>query len=443
MEAHSERRNNPPPPATDRHSAAARRRVLIVALYYAPGNASGSLRMVKLTKYLARYGWDASVLTAPTARYATSDPALLLELPRSTRIYRAPCWDAQVAFGVRGKYPALVEVPDRYVSWLPGGVWTGLRIMRTDRVDAVLSTSPVPTAHLIGRTLTALRRTPWIADFRDPWPHAEHRTRLRRGVERRLEALVLRHADRVLASTPEILAALTAHDPRVGRKGHVLYNGYDEDDIGSIDVSADTETDFVLLHTGLLHRDYRNPSALLIAVQRCLQRGVLPPSARVNLMAGGEDGMAALVEDLRLTLGLADRVQIGGRLPHRQSVAAMSAASVLVLLQGERMLPQVPAKTFEYLRSGRPILALAPAHSATAQFVRGFAGVYLAAPDDVAAIEQRLGEIADAWRGGLRFFARRDAVRRFTREAAARELAQILTAVSGELNGVRLARRTV
>jgi glycosyltransferase involved in cell wall biosynthesis len=417
------------PPLTAQ-SVAQRRRVLVIIFHYAPSNTSGALRTLKLVKYLADYGWGASVLTVPLAQYETIDLGLLQEQPPSARVHRAPCFDARSVFGIRGKYPALVAVPDRYVSWLPGGVCAALRLLRAHEISVVLSTSPVPTAHLIGRVVQALSGKPWIAELRDPWDHAAQRTRLRRGVERRLLAHVVRHADRVVATTPEMVDAMTAQFPRdMKRAAHVVYNGYDEDDFSGIEAPADERAAFVLTHAGLLDPDYRNPEPFLVAVQRCLQQGVLPPATRVSFL-GAEGDAAVLVKQTCTRLCLGDRVQLSGRVPHRQAIEAIMAASALVLIQGGRMGAQIPAKTFEYLRSGRPLLGLVPPHSASARLLRDFAGVYLAAPDDAVAIAQRLAEIVAVCRSGAAVFDRREPLRRYSRQNTARDMVAILDDVS-------------
>src|SRR5262249_57167857 len=122
---------------------------------------------LKFTKYLGEHGWDASVLTVPESRHEATDVALLRQVPAAVRVHRAPCFDAKAAFAIRGRYPAFVEIPDRYWSWLPLALRHARRIVRRERVRAVFSTSPIPTAHLMACAIKTLARVPWVADIRD------------------------------------------------------------------------------------------------------------------------------------------------------------------------------------------------------------------------------------------------------------------------------------
>lgn len=61
-------------------------------------------------------------------------------------------------------------VPDPYVvRWLPWGIRQGQAILQQETFDAIVSTSPLDTCHLIGLNLMRRFKKPWIADFRDPW----------------------------------------------------------------------------------------------------------------------------------------------------------------------------------------------------------------------------------------------------------------------------------
>jgi hypothetical protein len=109
----------------------------------------------------------------------------------------------------------------------------------------------------------------------------------------------------------------------------------------------------------------------------------------------------------------------------------MCSSSALVLLQGGRhTLTQVPSKAFEYLRSGRPLLVLAPADSATAKVLAGFPGIYQADPEDAQSIAAALGALYHQWRRGTRIIDRDGAnLDRYERRRTAAALAQVLNAL--------------
>lgn len=406
------------------------RRVLLIAFHFPPANASGTLRSLKFARYLPDFGWNASVLTVVPTCYDSLDADLVGQIPRQVRVHRTLCTDSQRAFSVYGRYPAFTRVPDRYVSWLPFGVARGLRVVQTERVDALLSTSPVPTAHLIAYVLKRLTGLPWVADFRDPWDSREPRGRLRRRVERWMEARVVGRADRIVGTTPEFVEDLR---DRFGRSAHqkgvVIYNGYDDVDFAESDrVTTANAPQFTITHAGLLYPRLRNPSALLRAVSNGLQRGTLPAATRIRLLGCGPLATAPWFRQLLVDLGLQARVEVEERVPYGDALHAMRNSSVLLLLQGgQETRTQIPNKAFEYLHIGRPILCLATANSATARVMREFDGVFLGEPDDVDSIGRALEAASAAWRRGQHLFDRKaNGLARYSRPEAARQLAGVL-----------------
>jgi hypothetical protein len=103
----------------------------------------------------------------------------------------------------------------------------------------------------------------------------------------------------------------------------------------------------------------------------------------------------------------------------------MLNASGLILFQGSICNAQVPAKVYEYLRAGRPILPLTDPAGDTAEVLRqcGLDRVYrLESEDEVArGLEEFLREM----RTGA-FTSRDQQARRFSRAAQAATLATLL-----------------
>jgi glycosyltransferase involved in cell wall biosynthesis len=421
-------------------SIAAHRKLLMITFYYPPSNSSsGGLRPLKFSKYLREFGWDSTVLTVRESCHDSTDNALLQDIPPWVGVHRTRCFDAKKAFGIRGSYPAFLAVPDRYVSWLPFGVRRAVRAVRCEHIDALFSTSPIPTAHLIALVAKLKTRVPWVADFRDPWVETEGsevRGRFRQSVELWLEGQVVRHADRILVTTVESTEYFCGrYGDAISRKIHAVYNGYDEDDFSVLTTPDTTEERFTIVHTGLLDPNYRNPEPFLRAVRQCIDRGALPPSVSIRLIGGSAYATSQTVVELLADLHLQNVVRTEQRLPYAQALAALAGASALLLLQGgDDTRISIPAKAFEYLRVGRPTLTLAPNDSATARLMRQFAGSFVADPNDPKDIAEKLSAIFLAWSGGARVVDRsQDDVSRYSRRAAAAELAKILSGAVGQV----------
>lgn len=410
---------------------AVRRKVLLITFQYPPGHETGTLRPLKFTKYLREFGWEPLVLTVRASCYPSQDDALLADVPPALEIHRSWCVDAKAAFSIAGRYPGFLTVPDRYLSWLPSGLSAALRLLSRHRIDALCSTSPIATAHLIAMLAKAVNGTPWVADFRDPWGADLHGS-IRRRVERWLERQVASRADRVVVTTPELGDYIRERCPAAANgKVKVVFNGFDEPDFAGLPQEATPKEPFTILHSGVLYPGFRDPGTFLRALRICLDRSTLPGDAKVVFIGAGElvktEEFAALVRHLALE----DMVSAVPRLAYRECLAATMAAGALLLLQGGDEIRQcIPNKAFEYLRTARPILVLAPPNSATANLMRQFSGTFLAGPMDAAGVAESLEKAFLAWKNSAGATDRmREGLMRFSRREEAAQLAEILDGV--------------
>ena len=139
----------------------------MIAFHYPPyAGGTGVHRTLKFSRYLAHFGWQPIVLSANPRAYGRSDPSAAT--PPGVDVTRAFAVDSSRSFAVAGHYPQVMALPDRWMTWWLGGVMNGFALIRKHRPDVIWSTSPIPTAHWIARTLQRWSALPWVADFRDP-----------------------------------------------------------------------------------------------------------------------------------------------------------------------------------------------------------------------------------------------------------------------------------
>ncbi|MGH7277526.1 MAG: glycosyltransferase [Candidatus Rokuibacteriota bacterium] len=411
--------------------------LLMIAYHYPPeGGSSGVLRTLKFSKYLPHHGWSPHVLTLRESLYRVRDEALTADVPREVTIHRTWAFDTSRHFAFRRHYPAALTVPDRFLTWLPFGVARGLRVIRRAGIRALYSTSPQPTAHLIGLSLKTLTGLPWIADFRDPWvEEGVHPSgSLRHGIDSRLERMVVERADRVVTTTPYLRGDFLARYPRLSpEKVEVIYNGFDEADVVDLGVPAKPSR-FEILHAGLVTAEYRNPAPLFEAVSRSIGAGRVPRNdIRIVFLGGGKYTGSPQFADLVRRFGLGDVVEVAARVSHRDAFARVRQAGCLLVLQAsEDTRSLIPAKVFECLRSGRPIIALAP-EGATAELLKDMDHCAVVDPADIRRLEGVVAAVYEEWRDSASPVVVSRLVARFERAALTGELARILGTLSPEV----------
>ncbi len=433
------------------------RHALFVTFQYPPdASSSGVLRTLKYTRYLAEHGWRVTVLSIATSAYETVDEQSRADIPPGVRVVRTPYLDTRRHLSLRGRYLALMALPDRFVGWLPWAVAEGARIAAADPVDLVYSTSPPATAHLVAWRLARRLRKPWVADFRDPWfedppePGAPA-GRLFRGIDRRLEAAVVAGARHVVASTESLRDQLAARYPRLdGAKFGCIPNGYDEADFAQIasaptprptpaatftlTSTLDTQAAgaarerLAIVHAGSINPDFRDPVPLVHAIARAHDRGLLDADRiRLMFLGGGAYADSPALAQALAASGLAGIVEMLPRRPYAQALAELARADVLLLLQAsEDTRSLVPAKLYEYLRMGRPVLALTLPGESSALLGRTGGGVAVD-PADAEALVEALAGLYRHWQNGTLGTVRADPARlaRYERRALAAELAEV------------------
>src|SRR6266513_3158618 len=378
------------------------KRVLMIAFHFPPlAGSSGIQRTISFARQLPRFGWEPLVLTAHPRAYERVSDDQLMEVPST--VERAFALDSARHLALLGRYPAFAARPDRWVTWWLGSVPKGLKLIRKYRPHAVWSTYPIATAHMIGHTLHRFSGLPWIADFRDPMAQdgypADPKTWQRFRV---IEERALRNASFSVFVTPGAARTYRERYPQVpGARLAVIENGYDEESFAQLESSG---TDallpgtFTLVHSGIVYPSERDPTQLFQALRLMLDEGRLTAGElRVRLRAPAhEDMLAKLLDRFRVK----EVVEICPPVPYRRALQEMMRADGLLVLQASNCNHQIPAKVYEYLRCGRPIIALTDPAGDTADLLRRTGIDAIARLDSAEEIARELRRFLDQARGG-------------------------------------------
>jgi glycosyltransferase involved in cell wall biosynthesis len=379
-------------------------RVLMIAHHFPPAGGSGSHRALAFARYLPAYGWAPIVLTPGVAWAANRDDHLLEELPPGLRVMRTRSFEARpvpprggarsvgaraapAAGALRSNLGHLKRFPDAHLGWLPYALAAARRV----DYDVAYSSSGPFTSHVLGLLLKRLRKRPWVMELRDGW-YRWNRAIFpdypgwRDVLERRLEAAALKHADRVVLVTDRMADAFRCQTNPALEAQHfaVVPNGFDRRQFPASPPPPPSADRFDVVHAGALYYG-RSLRAVLEAAGRLVETvpafaqkfsltllGTLDPAAQREVAASG----------------LAQRIRVRGQLDHAATIEAMRAADVLLLVANTTPGAEatVPGKLFEYLAVGRPILAVAPPDSSTADVLNQTGGGWLAPSGDPAAI---------------------------------------------------------
>lgn len=372
-------------------------RVLMLAYFFPPDASGGVPRTLKFIKYLDRLNWKCTVI-APEWGIDRQDrevDGFAASIPPDTEIIRVGVggsdhgrtWAAirrlPLLWRIEGATRPLSEFPDEFAGWLRQVLPVARHVLSTQRHDAIYSTSPPVTSHAIALRLKTEFGIPWIADFRDPWTDNSiaygSPPRWRRLLDRRLERRICNMADRVIANTDTNRATLIAKHDVVAESIVTITNGYDEEDFQGIDERPPTDR-FRITYSGSFYAAY-NPTTFLLALNQFFAK---EPNARVVLtLAGGACEWARKhITDPDICV----RLELLGQLPLREVYRLMSASHLLMLTLPPGSPHWIPGKLYEYLRSGREIVALCDRPSEVANILERTGRGRAFLPNEVEAL---------------------------------------------------------
>lgn len=383
------------------------RRVLFLAYLFPPIANSGTQRPLKFAKYLPQFGWEPLVVTAHRVSEHRQDPRLLEDIPPDLRIVRVPMLNDRIgavagtlglgvlkretiAEGISWRLRSWWQSPDLYALWRPTARRAALKLYREVGFDAIYATGFPWTSLLTGMDVSKATGRPLVADFRDPWAIEDLYKSDDLGRDQEMEAQVVDHAAAVLSISSTMTERMIAAHPTANpAKFYTIPNGYDPTDMGK--VAPQPHKRLRIVYTGVWKEGYGLDSLYdVIEHVAKTEPGLL---SNVEVMAAGfEPGPAH-------RRGLSDYVDELGVLSHEDAVALMRSADVLYLrnFDGLRQEWCLPGKIFEYLATGRPVLAVTDPEGEAGRLITRIGGGVVINPSNPERLQQVL---IDAFRRG-------------------------------------------
>jgi glycosyltransferase involved in cell wall biosynthesis len=413
-------------------------KVLLVTLYFPPAGGGGVQRPLKLAQYLPALGIETHVLAPDDPKWIHADPEL--RVPTQAWVHRARY------VGPKGRKPAeelhgkvglprlatqarlasrRLLVPDENVSWNLTAIPAAIRIARAEGIDAVMTTSPPASVHLVGAAVQRATGARWLADLRDSLVAHPHRraesvaVRAKEKVDEGVARLVARRADAIACVSESIAEETRKLSPR--GPVEVIANGCDFDDFAGLDYRPATR--FRITHTGSFFGK-RDPRPFLQALA----------DSELDVVARFVGDFRSADRDWAEGLGLGDRLELIPYAPRARALELQRDSEALLLLipeAGGRGRGVLSGKVFEYLAAERPILAAVPPDGAAAELIREAGAGVVAPPDDVDALREALAGLHARYvNGGLPAVRLApDLRRRLSRQERVEETADLLRSI--------------
>jgi glycosyltransferase involved in cell wall biosynthesis len=419
------------------------KKVLIVAYYFPPHGTVGALRPLGFCRYLHEHGWLPQVISTDAQSVyppCPTDEGLSRLLSEGLSVERIPYVSrSQTVLGLKDRFRRLLhsapmdqafagnsaipvngdhskivsesgiqsfkrflldwtlDFPDPQNSWFPAVVrqWTHAR--RDDSPDLVFATGSPWTGLLVGRELARRLQLPFVADFRDPWA-SDHvhgfSSKLLNEKARTLEGAVCSSAEAIVANTEELRLEYMSRYPHLAGKFETITNGYNFEGESRQAIGTKSERGegvFELCHFGNVYGD-RNVRVFLQAVAE-LERERRLDSKRFRIrFVGTWDITDHESQSLAKQLEQEGLFRREAPIPHHLCLKEMASATALLIMQPHSNV-RVPAKTYEYIASGRPIILIGDEGAASHLIERHRLGKWCR--DSIPAIKNMLLSMLD------------------------------------------------
>lgn len=419
--------------------------VLYISFYYPPVGGVASIRAMKMSRYLPESGIEPVILTiSPRGSRIPLDQSLVREIPETIRIYRAffpdMGWLFKILWGLKlSKWVNYISqrlmIPGPEITWLPFAK-RKIRLILKNRPDiklAYISSGP-PAALLMGRHLLQRYGIPYVCEFRDEWTNNPERvntgySQKAQQAEQKLEQHILGTCAGCVYLTNNMRENFAARYPMLNNKpGLVLPNGFDSNDFTGLKPYAYSGK-FTIVYSGSFY-DRRQPDALWKAIQNLAQSSRIDPST-IQIDIIGKNTPRFVLGNYWHDSTINTIVNFSGFMPHAESLSRLMGADALLLYipSGENTDSVLTGKIFDYLYSGKPILAIVPPTGLAADLIKQAGVGFIADYTDIDGISARFMELYDLWRNRKLTEIRHNsqAYAAYSRQNLARQLALFLS----------------
>lgn len=357
-----------------------KKKVLIFTYYFPPAGGVAVQRFLKFSKFLPEFGWEPIIVTVANGSYPYKDESLLQEISPALRVYRTKTFEPfefyNLLRGKKGKAMPVVAVgasdnkslvqkvaefvranffiPDARKGWVPYALKQAQEIIESEKIDAIITTGPPHSTHLIGLKLKEKYGLKWVADFRDPWTKIFYnkllpRTAGTKAKDKRMEEQVLAAADLVTVISPGLKAGFESKATNI----RIIHNGYDEDDFSTA-IERKGQSGFVLRYIGNLMTS-QNSVKLWLVIAELIQEG---NTITVECIGRVDHSVKQSIAEA----GIEKHCLFQDFIDHRSAIALLQTASMLLFI-----VPDVPdnklivtGKLFEYLAACTELISIGP-----------------------------------------------------------------------------------
>ncbi len=414
--------------------------VLFILYYFPPMGGSGVQRPLKFIKYLRKYGWNPIVLCPEPGAYHVFDESLKKELDdlsievhivkgntllhkSGNRKLNLPSWLERIL----RRISLFFWLPDNKKGWIKEGFQKAKEIIANQDIELVFASAPPYSNLMLADEIKKAFDIPVVMDFRDDWLEShfiEYPTRFHRSKMERIERKTLGNADGLVTINKYIANSLAS---RTSTRVDIIPQGFDPEDFKAHSGDSKTNKKVTFLYSGTFY-EQSGPDIFLQAVARFLEKR---PEYKTRIELQFQGNISDSNRKLFAQNGLEDVVREFGYVSHKRSVQNLLKADILWMNNSHKKRPEAISfgKTYEYMASNKPILALVPNGDAK-DILQNYGAAYIEDPEDVESISLTMERIIKDIEENTLPEPNKEFISKFDREELTEQLAKLFDEIS-------------
>ena len=375
-------------------------RILLISYYFPPFNSVGAIRPGKLAAYLQSRGHEVNVLSCSNPAFPL-DPATL-PVPESlvTRVPEIPVnflvdWlmggrkniekKGYQKLGWRGSFlnrlgawfKTAFHWPDGQLGWVNSALRAGRELLAAKKYRFIYVSAPPFSAFRVATNLSREFDVPWIGELRDLWTgnHAYAHPAWRKRLEKIWEKKLFSTAKALVTVSEPWARSISGFGIPVWE----IKNGFDPEDVADPVVWGTSPPEEISLgYTGSVYPGSYDLDSFCSGLSLFFAAG-----GCARLTAVGRN--LALLERAFAKHGMQEYLKTFPTVPRSQSLGLQKTCDINVLFLWNGTSGVYPAKFFEYVQAGRPILAVGEKTDELARRIKNESmGMVATCPDEIA-----------------------------------------------------------
>ena len=359
------------------------KKVLIITYYWPPAGGPGVQRWLKLSNYLLENNVKPIIYAPSNPKYPSIDESLLEDVNSEIEVIKQPIFEpfGNLFSKIRKKgIPKKKDqsifdkfliylrgnlfIPDSRIFWVNSSVDFLSKYILENNIESIITTGPPHSLHLIGLKLKSILNISWYADFRDPWTKINYHKELKLSLRSKkkhleLESKVLNSCDRIIVTSNKLLKE---YNKIAKTPISLITNGFDYQKL-----QLELDEEFSITHIGRLLPE-RNPKILWNALKElCIINKNFKNNLKINFIGNVSENLR---NDMK-TNDLENSVVYHNYIKYNDTIPYLIKSQILLLIESDdnESSYAIPAKIFEYINSGRPIIAIGPKDSEIKQII--------------------------------------------------------------------------